>query len=135
MLEQKLRGEFQIYGLGLTTLGNDFEPHTIVTTGHCSPVRFIAACNALARVEWGWKNLAEGDICDPRADYSETLLNVMTGMRYCHARYVTADEVDDDDDAYDWTEFDWYLVPEPEGTPDAVPITVWSEYPRLWECM
>lgn len=129
-LEERLRCEYEFYDVRLVQIGEDIGPRSIVTRGHIEPVRFIAACNALARKEHGWKNLADG-LED--ADYEETLLGVMAGMRYTYARVLFATDPDAEDEICDWDCFDWYLILSEPGEKGAEQITVWSEYPHLWE--
>jgi hypothetical protein len=98
-----------VYGVNLTFIGED---GGIMAEGHVPLVRFVAACNHMARNEFGHRNLL---------DYSEaTLGEALEGVRQCWA--LPADEPDGED-------CDWYVRHNADvtaGTPGAIPVTLWE---------
>lgn len=121
---KNLKGGVKVYGVTLHAVQPDFDPTMLVAQGHISPVRFVAACSAYLRVEWGWRNMLEGRT---QVVLSPTLLDALEDVRYTHGLFLTEETDDPGDPCYNWDEFDWYLTwPEEPGSAGSEPITIWS---------
>ena len=95
------------YGVELHCIGD--EGQHLVAFGHVDKRRFFAACNYLARREWGLINLADG--------YAATWTDMEREIRHEYARIATAPE----------TEYDWAVFWQDERDDEHhLPVTVWT---------
>jgi hypothetical protein len=96
----------RIYGVNLTLVGDE---GAMMADGHVPLIRFVAACNNMARNEFGCRNLL---------DYSEaTLAEALEGTR--HTWVLPAGNPDGD--------CDWYVKYNAAvETPGAIPVTLWE---------
>ena len=97
------------YGVTVHEIGEDGE--CIVAFGHHDIRRFAAACNHLARVVWGWPNLAD----DFDAAWEDTEDAITHGVAWFDGQPSNGD-------------WEWELLWErPAGRDDEpVPVTMWS---------
>jgi hypothetical protein len=96
------------YGVDLYCIGEDGEH--LMAFGHVDKRRFFAACNRLARTDWGLPNLADG--------YDATWAVMEPEITHEYACFVT-----EPGSEWDW-EIQWQVERDDEHQ---MPVTVWTE--------
>lgn len=107
-----------MYGIGLYALDENWDDPSLMAFGHYSPMRFVAACNAYARREWGWCHLLDSALVSSQP---ATLSEALKDVYYEWGHYIP----DPDPEEYG-DDYDWHVIRSREPlTEEYVPIMIW----------